>query len=207
MPRPPLPSDAPPTPLASPDHVTGALAPRTVLWLRRGLVSALCAWAVTYLRAPDPWALIDHVNLAVHEAGHLVFAPFGTFMTALGGTLLQLLLPLAFALRFLRRGEHFAGYVTLGWTAQSLWNVARYVADARAQALPLVGGGEHDWTYLLAETGLLAHDAAVAGVVRVGGVCLFAVAMGLAWMHAPPAPPPVNGSPDPLALAPPPGRL
>lgn len=32
------------------------------------------------------------------------------------------------------------------WLGENLLNIARYLGDARAQVLPLVGGGEHDWT-------------------------------------------------------------
>jgi len=39
--------------------------------------------------------------------------------------------------------------VALWWVAQNLWNISVYVKDARAEELPLVGGGEHDWNYLL----------------------------------------------------------
>ncbi|MFI3185789.1 MAG: zinc ribbon domain-containing protein, partial [Methylococcaceae bacterium] len=33
------------------------------------------------------------VNLPFHEAGHIIFRPFGAFITSLGGTLGQLLMP------------------------------------------------------------------------------------------------------------------
>lgn len=163
------------------------LSPTTRLRLRQALVAGLSLWAVAYLRADDPYGLLDHVSLPIHETGHLLFAPFGEFMGFLGGTLLQLLLPLAFCVHFLRRGDRYAAYVVLGWVAQNLWNVARYVADARAQELPLVGGGDHDWAYLLGRLDLLPHDRTIAGVVRVLGVMLFACAMILALHHAAPA--------------------
>ena len=35
--------------------------------------------------------------------------------------------------------------------------------------LPLVGGGRHDWTYLLTETGLIAHTAGVARAIFLAG--------------------------------------
>lgn len=183
-----------------------ALPPATRVRAKRGLVLALCAWAVWHLRSADAWSLVDGVDLAIHETGHLVFAPFGEFVGYLGGTLLQLLLPLAFVVSFLRRGDRYAAYVVLAWVAQNLWNVARYVADARAQELPLVGGGDHDWAYLLGEMGLLAHDTALASAVRAAGVCLFACAMVMAWHHAAP-PATTDGAaapaPDPAAgLAP-----
>jgi len=39
--------------------------------------------------------IIDFANLAIHEAGHPLFSPFGYTMTMLGGTLAELIAPLA----------------------------------------------------------------------------------------------------------------
>jgi hypothetical protein len=51
------------------------------------------------------------------------------------------------------------------WLAESLLNVARYVADAREQALPLLGG-EHDWAEILWRWHLLDADRAIANLLR-----------------------------------------
>jgi len=40
-------------------------------------------------------------NLIFHEAGHILFSPFGQFMTVLGGSLTQVLVPLVCAGAFL----------------------------------------------------------------------------------------------------------
>jgi hypothetical protein len=61
------------------------------------------------------------------------------------------------------------------WLCENLWNIARYMADARAQELPLVGGGEHDWTEIFSRWGALNQDTAIAGVVRLIGW------IGLLW--------------------------
>jgi hypothetical protein len=55
------------------------------------------------------------------------------------------------------------------WFFENFLNIARYMADARAQLLPLVGGGEHDWTTLFGQWGVLRHDTAIASVVRALG--------------------------------------
>jgi hypothetical protein len=39
-------------------------------------------------------SFLHRVNLPFHEAGHIIFRPFGAFITSLGGTLGQLLMPL-----------------------------------------------------------------------------------------------------------------
>ncbi|MFL5574933.1 MAG: hypothetical protein ACJ79S_03045 [Gemmatimonadaceae bacterium] len=140
------------------------------------LTLALAAYGVACLRSPDEFRLLDNVDLAIHETGHLVFLPFGEFVNFLGGTLFQLIVPAAFVAYFLRQGDRHAACVALWWVAQNCWNVARYVADARAQELPLVGGGEHDWAYLLGELGWLARDQQIAGAVRATGTALLALA-------------------------------
>ena len=45
---------------------------------------------------PYQWHLIDGVNLVIHEAGHLIFSPFGEFMTIAGGSLFQVIMPALF---------------------------------------------------------------------------------------------------------------
>jgi hypothetical protein len=143
---------------------------------RIAAVSVLALYGAAILRDPG-FALIDNVNLPIHETGHLVFAPFGELVTALGGTLFQLIVPSVFVGYFLRRRNQFAASVALWWVAENFWNIAVYVADAQAQELPLVGGGEHDWAFILAELDLLQQDARIAAMVRFAGTVLFAVAI------------------------------
>ena len=156
---------------------TGFGEPATLA--RRGLTLALTAWGLYLLAHPGAFTLLDSVDLAIHESGHLVFGPFGEFIGFAGGTLMQLLMPAAFTFYFWRRGAPHSASVTLWWVAQNLGNVATYVADARAQELPLVGGGEHDWNYLLGALGLLSHDVGIARGVRV--VALVLVASAAVW--------------------------
>ena len=126
-------------------------------------------------------SIFDGINLAIHEGGHLLFRFFGTFIMIAGGTWLQLLVPLACCFYFYRRREYFGiGFGGL-WLAANCYHVAIYVADARAQALPLVtvGGGYpiHDWHYLLSALGLLTTDTVLALLVRSLGFILMWVAI------------------------------
>lgn len=139
-------------------------------------LAAYGAWCIAH---PEAGWLLNAVDLAIHETGHLAFGFFGEFTMFLGGTLLQLLLPSAFVIHFLRRSDRYAAGVALWWVAQNFWNVSVYVADARSQLLPLVGGGEHDWAYLLGCLGLLAHDQAVARTVHFTGIIIFGAALWL----------------------------
>lgn len=126
---------------------------------------------------PSPDSFLHGVDLAIHETGHLVFAPFGETVGFLGGTLAQLLMPAAFLAYFWRRGDRHAATVPLWWLAQNCWDISVYVADARAQELPLVGGGEHDWAYLLGAAGWLSHDQGIARAFHFVGVMLYLIAV------------------------------
>jgi hypothetical protein len=156
---------------------------------RLTLTAILAAYGLYYLVVPSHYGLVDHVDLAIHETGHVVFGPLGEFIGVSGGTLLQLLFPLAFVWYFLRQGDRHAATVAAWWVAQNCWNVAVYVQDAQAQELPLVGGGEHDWTYLLGELDLLAYDHTIGQLVRFTGMLIFAYATLRGFTYARQAPP------------------
>ena len=145
---------------------------------RGALTLGLALYGLWCGTTPERFHWPDALDLPIHETGHLVFAWGGEVLAALGGTLFQLLLPLAFVVSFVRRGDRHAASVALWWVGQNCWNVARYVADARAQELPLVGGGEHDWAFLLETWGLLARDQAIARDVRLLGWILV---VGSVW--------------------------
>jgi hypothetical protein len=138
----------------------------------------LAAYAFVRLRNPEHWDLLDDVNLAIHEAGHVFSQPLGDPLVVLGGSLFQVLVPLAFVAYFVVRREWFAASVVTAWVAASLGNVALYIADARAQELPLLGGENtiHDWWYLLTEWDRLAQDRAIAAWIRLASAMAFIVA-------------------------------
>jgi hypothetical protein len=147
---------------------------------------ALALYGIPCLLKPEVGRLLDSVDLAIHETGHLIFAPFGEFLGFFGGTAFQIAMPTAFVVYFWRRGDRHAATVALWWVAQNFWNVSVYIADARAQALPLVGGGEHDWAYLLGNLGWLEHDGAIALDARLIGaaIYLYAVVAGIRYARA-----------------------
>jgi hypothetical protein len=111
------------------------------------------------------------VNLPFHEAGHIVFRPFGEFITSLGGTLGQLLMPLiCFFVFILKSKDTFAASIALWWFGENFMDLAPYINDARELELMLLGGntghtspyGFHDWEYILTESGWLHYDHALA---------------------------------------------
>ncbi len=151
-----------------------------------GQLFAVAAFTVVCLGfhwfGEDGWVpLLDSANLALHEAGHPLVGIFSTRLTVYGGTLFQLAFPLLAALQF-RRSANPAGIAAaLVWLGENLFNVARYMADARAQELPLVGNGDHDWTEIFSRWHVLHLDGRIAGITRGIGLILMAVA--LVWLY------------------------
>jgi hypothetical protein len=161
------------------------LAGRAVVWL------GLTIWGLQFM-AMDPAtnaigrSVMHLVNIPFHEAGHVLFQPFGRFLQILGGSLFQVLVPLIVAGAFLARLHPFGAAVGLWWTGQSLMDVAPYIHDARRMTLPLIGGGTgqdrpwlHDWHNLLSRLGMLNWDHTLAAAVRWSGSAI--MALGLVW--------------------------
>ena len=132
-------------------------------------------------------SFMHRVNLVFHEAGHIIFLPFGEFMTVLGGSLGQLLMPMIVLGVFLFQERNtFGASVGLWWLAQSMIDLAPYINDARAGQLVLLGGvtgqdapGYHDWTNILSQLGWMRYDHAIAGGVDLLGETLMCLAF--AW--------------------------
>ena len=152
--------------------------------LGRALLTILLAvYGFRLLLHPEAGSFVDAVDLPIHETGHLVFSIFGEFVQFAGGTLFQLIMPSVFLGYFLEHRDRHAATVALWWLGQNCWNISVYVRDARAQELPLVGGGEHDWNYLLGRLGQLQHDQAIAHAVWMIGVLIYLVAIaGGLWV-------------------------
>lgn len=125
--------------------------------------------------------LVDGVNLGAHEAGHMLFRFFGQTLHIMGGSIGQLVFPVAFVVHFARRGQLFDAAVCAVWVAESLMYMAEYLGDARAQLLPLVGGHIHDWHWMLSRAGLLDQCELIAtvlhGLASVLAVAAVAVAV------------------------------
>ncbi len=130
-------------------------------------------------------SVLHLINLPFHEAGHLLFMPFGRFMTILGGSLGQILMPLICLGTFvLKTRDSFGGSVALWWTAENFMDVAPYINDARAMDLMLLGGftgkevDAHDWNNLLGLLGWLQHDHVLAQLSYGLGITLMLLALG-----------------------------
>ena len=60
------------------------------------LTCVLLFWAYVLTDKDGFLGILDTFNLLIHEAGHIVFMPFGHTLSFMGGSLLQCLMPLAF---------------------------------------------------------------------------------------------------------------
>lgn len=140
------------------------------------------AVVVALLVAGDPgWTpILDSANLAFHEAGHLLYGVLGATAELYGGVLGQLTFPVVALVVFALRRQPHAVAVAAVWLCQNLMNIARYMADARAQELPLVGGGEHDFLHIFTRWDALDADTTVAAWTR--GLGWLGGAAALAWL-------------------------
>ena len=156
-------------------------------WARWGryaaaaVLAAVIAWFAFVAHREVP--ILDWFDLGVHEVGHMVmlFAP--RMAMFLGGSVAQVVVPLALAWYFgLVRRDLAGGGFCLAWTGASAWDVSVYIADAPVQALPLIGAGEHDWAYLLGPRGFDSIHLAdeIAGFVEFTGALLAIAGIGIA---------------------------
>lgn len=156
-------------------------------WHWRVPVLLLLAWdGQRHLRDSEAGGLFGGITFGVHELGHLVFAPLGEFMTILGGSLAQVLVPVGAAWLMLHYRDYFGLAGAGAWLASSLVNLSRYVGDARSFDLDLVGFGEdavHDWAWLLGRLDLLPYDTRLAALTRGAGGLVLVASLGFgAWL-------------------------
>jgi hypothetical protein len=139
--------------------------------LRLPLIAYLAIGLTRHLLDPTYQTfLFGAVTFGVHELGHVIFAWGGRFLAIAGGSITQVAAPIAAAVVLRRQRDWFGVGVAGFWLAFSLFGLAAYIADARAEEMPLLGLSsepEHDWHALLEMTGLLSLDQALAFVVRV----------------------------------------
>lgn len=163
------------------DSVPAAQAATTVL-PRALLLLPVTWWTVSLATGMSDWCFLDLVNLAFHEAGHLLLSFAGSTLHYLGGTLGQLAVPGYLVFRFLKQEDNpFAAALCTWWVGESCINIAHYMADARSLSLPLVGGGDHDWNELFYRFGLLGESSVqgVAALTHMLGTLVMLA--GLGW--------------------------
>jgi hypothetical protein len=132
--------------------------------------------------------LMDLVFVPIHEGGHLLFRFFGwEFLAVAGGTMLQLAVPLMLATWFIFKRQVPGTVFCMFFFFEQFLPISIYMADARAQELPLLTVGDsdyviHDWNYMFGALGVLDHDIQIAQVARVlGWIGMFATVGWFVW--------------------------
>lgn len=147
----------------------------------------LAIWTVLFARTPlgsDAMNSFLHLpDLVFHEAGHILFSPFGEFMTVLGGSLLQFLIPVIAAIAFIRQDDRFSAAICAWWAGQNLVDLAPYIADARSLSLVLLGGRTgaevegHDWEFILTQLSLTHLDRQIGYAAYGLGIAIMVAAL------------------------------
>jgi hypothetical protein len=182
--------DAVPEPGSASAWIVGAEpASAAAAWGRAVLLLLLGAWTLSLVSACVSAERLNssvlHLpNLVFHEAGHILWIPFGRFLTVLGGSLTQVLVPLVCAGAFLwQTRDPFAASVAVWWAGENLLDVAPYINDARDLKLILLGGKTgaevegHDWEYLLNAMGVAYKDHTIAAAVQAIGALVMIAAL------------------------------
>jgi hypothetical protein len=161
-------------------------------WAYRLPVLLLLAWiAHGYLTEAGATSIFSGITLGFHEMGHAFFSLFRhRFLTAAGGTIFQLGVPLAAGVYLaVRQHDPFGAAVCLFWLGTALVEAGWYAADARAQALDLVSPfgavdvDSHDWTVMLLRVGKLSKDQEIgAFLTGAGRVVLVGSIVAGAWI-------------------------
>jgi hypothetical protein len=156
-------------------------------WPRIALVAGLAVWTVAFARtplSPDVNESFLHLpNLVFHEAGHVIFSPFGRFLTVLGGSLLQCAIPVVAAVAFIRQEQPFNAAICGWWAGQNFVDLAPYIADARALQMVLLGGRTgaevegHDWEFLLSQLGVTHLDHGIGMTAYLLGITIMIAAL------------------------------
>lgn len=188
--RPPPQQDSrPPLWLRVPDRVDS-----TAFWMRVAMLCAFAAWGVVLIRldfrdGEMGSAFLHRPLLIFHEAGHVVFAFLGHWMSVAGGTLGQLLMPLILGLALLRTNrDPFGAALGLWLFGVSLLDVAPYMYDALHPQLMLLSGatgeeGGHDWIYLFSSLGWLQRSQLIGNLTHKLGALVISVSMlWAAWV-------------------------
>ncbi|MDC0357885.1 hypothetical protein OAO01_03645 [Oligoflexia bacterium] len=129
---------------------------------------------------------IGWVNVIIHETGHMVFGLLGYGIGVAGGTLAQLLAPLAVSFSALRQRMPIAIAVCVVWLGQNFIQISPYIADARERKVdffqwwaafggPIMETGSkthHDWYIMLNAVHLLWADKLIATLFFIVGAFL-----------------------------------
>lgn len=128
--------------------------------IKRWIPSVVLLPLIVYmLTTIGQYSYLDYFSLIIHEAGHFFFGWGFKFLEVLGGTLMQVIIPVLLIIFFYVNYKRILLQLTLFLLGQNFLNISVYASDAQEQKLPLLGGKHviHDWNYMLGQLGWLEH--------------------------------------------------
>jgi hypothetical protein len=150
------------------------------------LVACVVAY-YTYTTIANPMGhfFIHSVNTVIHEAGHWIFSITPWLLYVAGGSILQIVVPVVFAVYFFLRRQVRAGSYVMFWVANNLADVGVYIGDANKLVLPLLGGGDstsHDWHNILGYMGWINQAEEIHSVFKFLAIVVTATAFAtIVW--------------------------
>jgi hypothetical protein len=124
---------------------------------------------------------LDNLTLILHEAGHTIFGIFGwRFLTILGGTLMQLLIPFLIVIYGFTNYKQKVTQTGLYWLGFSWLDSSAYAADAFYRQLPLIGNlpkSAHDFRNMLTQLGWIEDYMTVAWIMFWTGTILLMISI------------------------------
>lgn len=154
-------------------------------------------------KAPDIVGLVPSaigmLNTIIHEAGHMLFGFFGSWIGTAGGTIFQLMVPLVVLTSAWYNRTKIGIACCVFWFGQNFIQISPYIADANKGQLeffqwwaafggPIMEKGSkdhHDWYYLLNSVNMLWASGILATLAYLLGVILMFLA--IVYLFAPPA--------------------
>lgn len=115
------------------------------------------------------------IEFGVHELSHLAVFFMPAIFVAAAGSVGEISFVILMAYATFKAKSYFAACFVGLWLMLAFRSVGTYMADARAQQLPLIGPGEtvkHDWNYVFTQLGWLNADTAIGGTVQIIGVII-----------------------------------
>jgi len=132
-------------------------------------------------------SILYPLTVGMYELGYFTFSWMGEFIGVLGAVVFQLGTPIVAIFTCYFLGDFFALFFSFGWLSTSLFLIARYVTDAYAAGLPLIGPFSErnivrDWNYFLIQAGLLPHARFIAVISKIMACAAMLICLiGGAW--------------------------
>ncbi len=152
------------------------------------LYGALCWLWTVYIKDYSYYWIIGHINVGIHEVGHIVFGVFGNqTVHVLWWTLLQLLFPIIFIGIARYRKQPFAIVLCGVRLATNLFYIAQYMYDATRLALPMLSmswdieTSIHDRNYLFGLWWVIAQTDQISFSTRILWFIFYALSLAY-WL-------------------------